>query len=39
MRRWQRYRRRLVARSLKLPEPLFVLDAREIDEAVALSWR
>lgn len=32
MRRWFRYRRALIARTLRQPEPLFVLDPADVRE-------
>lgn len=32
--KWHRYRRRLLARMLKLPEQVFVLDPYEVREAL-----
>jgi hypothetical protein len=34
MRRWFRYRRALIARTLRQPQPLFVLDPQEMREAL-----
>lgn len=34
MRRWHCFRRRLVARTLKVPEALLVLTSREVRDAV-----
>lgn len=34
MRRWHRYRRRLVARTLRVPEAFLVLTSREVRDAV-----
>jgi hypothetical protein len=39
MGKWHTYRRRLIRRTLRAPEPLFVFEGEEIRTAVLDSWR